>query len=403
MPNPIVGSVPRGEDFFGREDLIQNLWARLEHDNVLLVAPRRFGKTGVMYRLLDEPHKSFRPLYINVEHILTPGDFMVELMAMLLRDRHFARIGGVLWKEAKGFGQFIRNIPSSVDLGGMKVELRENTDVPKHWLSYGERVMTLLSKEAPRLLLILDEFAVMIDHIAQQDRREAEQLLRWFRAARIAPDTQTRFVIGGSINLTSTLDAMGLIDTVNDLSVERLKAFDPNTAKRFIKAVFASRRIDITSPILDTILKIVGAPVPYFLAVFLTAILDRQRTKRGKITVGMVKTAFEDDLLGGATSVVFQHYRSRIDQYYPGAEAQAAKAILGILSRVDTPVQQDTLYQIFLKSVSIQPSTQAFEDFKRLMSKLDNDFYISTKDGSYDFFSRVLKLWWKTHYGFQVE
>lgn len=43
-----VGGVPRGEDYFGREDLIENLWARLKRDNVLLVAPRRFGKTGAI-------------------------------------------------------------------------------------------------------------------------------------------------------------------------------------------------------------------------------------------------------------------------------------------------------------------------------------------------------------------
>ena len=46
MPDLVVGSVPRGEDYFGQEALIENLWVRLKNDNVLLVAPRRFGKTS---------------------------------------------------------------------------------------------------------------------------------------------------------------------------------------------------------------------------------------------------------------------------------------------------------------------------------------------------------------------
>jgi len=49
MPYPIIGNVPRGEDYFGQEQLIENLWNRLEKDNILLTAPRRFGKTAAMY------------------------------------------------------------------------------------------------------------------------------------------------------------------------------------------------------------------------------------------------------------------------------------------------------------------------------------------------------------------
>ncbi|MCI0487051.1 MAG: hypothetical protein L0229_10680 [Blastocatellia bacterium] len=403
MPKPVIGGVPRGEDLFGREELIENLWERLERDNVLLVAPRRFGKTGIMYHLLDYPQEGFRPIFINVEHILTAGDFMVELMAILLRDHHFARAVSSLWQGTKGFGRFLQNLPSSIDLGGIKVELREKTDVPEKWISYGERVMSLLSKEEPRLLLLLDEFAVMIDSISKRDSEEAKRLLHWFRSARIAPDTGTRFVIGGSINLISTLDAMRLVDTVNDLSVERLQPFALETAAAYVKAIFASRDIDLDSELADSILELVGEPVPYFLAVLLMAILDRQRAIGSPISADTIKAAFEEDLLGGATSVVFQHYRSRIDQYYPGREAQVARAILGMLSRAGRPVQHDTLYHIFLQTYRKPPSPQANDEFIQLMKKLDNDFYIVSRDGAYDFFSRVLKLWWKTHYGFQGE
>ena len=34
----VVGSTPRGVDYFGREDLIESLWERLRKDNVLLAA-----------------------------------------------------------------------------------------------------------------------------------------------------------------------------------------------------------------------------------------------------------------------------------------------------------------------------------------------------------------------------
>ena len=141
-----------------------------------------------------------------------------------------------------------------------------------------------------------------------------------------------------------------MVDTINDLSVERLKPFDSTTAKQFIEAVFQSRQSELPSDVLSTILELVGEPIPYLLAVVLTAVFDRQRATQESITVVTVRDAFEEDLLGGATSVVFQHYRSRIDQYYPGYEGQAAKAILGVLSRAEQPVRHDTLQNRFLKA-----------------------------------------------------
>lgn len=302
MPELIIGSPPRGEDYFGQEELIENIWSKLDHDNVLLVAPRRFGKTGAMYRLLDEPRRNFRPLYMDVEHIEHAADFMIELIANLIRDNQFARVLDGLWKGTKTIGKFIRDLPANIDLGGVKVELRENTDVPKNWLSYGERVMSLLSKDGPPLLLLIDEFAVMINTLARSNESEMKQLLRWFRSARIAPETQTRFVIGGSINLINTLDAIGLVDTVNDLSTIRLRPFSPQTARRYVEAIFKTRKVKVKP-----------------------------------------------------------------------------------------------------ETVNLPSNPKSEESFMQLMYKLDNDFYVVAEDHAYDFFSRVIKLWWKNHYGFQGE
>ena len=403
MPELIAGGVPRGEDYFGREDLIEQIWSHLPDSNVLLVAPRRFGKTGAMYRLLDEPRDDFRPLYIDVEYITSAANFMVELIALLSRDRYFAKIVAKLWEGTKEFGSFFRDLPAGVDVGAFKIEIRERTDVPEHWLTYGERLMALLARESPSLLLLVDELPIMVEEIARRDPAEARQFLRWFRAARAAPETRVRFVIGGSINLVTTLDEMGLVDTINDLYLQRLKPFDRDTAERFIRAVFAERKSSLAPAVLDTILELVGEPIPYLLVVLLTAVFDRHRAGSAPINPEMVRAAFEDDVLGGATAAVFQHYRSRIDQYYSGVDAQAAKAILGTLSRSDQPVSRDTLYGLFLNSTQSHHSPSERDKFSRLMAKLDNDFYVESQNSHYTFFSRVLQLWWKSHYGYQRE
>lgn len=48
MADLIVGPPATGERFYDREELIKQIWERLDSDNILFVAPRRFSKTSVM-------------------------------------------------------------------------------------------------------------------------------------------------------------------------------------------------------------------------------------------------------------------------------------------------------------------------------------------------------------------
>lgn len=212
---------------------------------------------------------------------------------------------------------------------------------------------------------------------------------------------QTRFVIGGSINLVTTLDSLGMVEAVNDLSHVRLKPFDMETARKYIKAIFKSRNVRVTTAVIDRILELVGEPIPYLLAVLLSSIFDRRRGKRKSISTEMVNDAFENDLLGGSASAFFRQYRSRIDQYYPEKEGLAAKSILKVISKASKPVEQNNLFHIYLKTLNLQSTPQVEEQFMQLMHKLENDFYVAADNHAYDFFSRVIKLWWKNYYGFQ--
>ena len=100
-------------------------------------------------------------------------------------------------------------------------------------------------------------------------------------------------------------------------------------------------------------------------------------------------------------AVTFQHYRSRLDEYYSDLEARAAKSILATLSRSEEAVRGETLFQIYCKTGQLEPGGEHSEGFLQLMNKLENDFYITARDGGFAFFSRVLRLWWKAHFGFQ--
>jgi hypothetical protein len=400
MAELVVGSVPRGDDYFDQKPLLEEVWARLRKDSVLLVAPRRFGKTGLMFRLLDAPRAGFCPVYLDVESIDNPANFIIEILARLLRDDQFGRVVQGLWTGLKDVRDWLTGLVQEVDVGEIKVKLREKTDVPANWRVYGDRLMGVLGAADMPLLLLIDEFPIMVSRMIQKRKEEAIEFVRWFRSIRLSPQSRTRFVIGGSTNIVYSLETVGLVDAINDLCPIRLRPFDVATARQYLDAVFAPHEILLDPHVRARMLELVGEPVPYLLALLAQAVLGRHRAHDDKIDVPLVDAAF-DELL--STANPFLHYWSRLNEHYPGCESPVAKAILSVISRAEGSVRRDTLYAIYLQNCGVPSGPGTQDAFVRLMWKLDNDFYIVADDDGYRFFSRVLKLWWRRQYGYQQE
>lgn len=80
MADFIVGCPARDDDFWFRIEFLEDLWDALKKHNVLLLAPRRTGKTSVMYRMLDDPKDGWLVIHLNVEDLKTPCDFIISLI-----------------------------------------------------------------------------------------------------------------------------------------------------------------------------------------------------------------------------------------------------------------------------------------------------------------------------------
>ncbi len=74
MDDFIVGSPARDDDFCFREEFLDDLWDSLKKHNILLLAPRRTGKTSVMYRMLDRPKDTWATM--GTGHNGDSHDFM---------------------------------------------------------------------------------------------------------------------------------------------------------------------------------------------------------------------------------------------------------------------------------------------------------------------------------------
>ena len=62
----VIGSPVEGDDFFDREGERRRIWRHLESDSLLLLAPRRIGKTSLMRALCAEgPEHGFRSVSLS--------------------------------------------------------------------------------------------------------------------------------------------------------------------------------------------------------------------------------------------------------------------------------------------------------------------------------------------------
>src|SRR5438552_2705522 len=86
-----LGAPVRGESMFGRQREIAELRERLRASHVLLLAPRRVGKTSVMLHLVDNPEPGQDVIFLDVEEMKRPEQFILALAEELRKNERFAK------------------------------------------------------------------------------------------------------------------------------------------------------------------------------------------------------------------------------------------------------------------------------------------------------------------------
>ena len=122
LPRNTVGPPVRGEDFFDREREQARIWRDLETDHLLLLAPRRVGKTSLMLRLCEtaECH-DFQAVYATVADVRDELEFVRRLYKVVLEGNP----GGNILRRLQGsaVARFFRRLsPSRVSAGPVVVE-----------------------------------------------------------------------------------------------------------------------------------------------------------------------------------------------------------------------------------------------------------------------------------------
>lgn len=134
----IVGNVPEPDELYGRGELISHVWRQLAGNNILILGPRRFGKSGIVRHLLKRPQPGCIPIPLDLMEAASPAEFVFRLTeAVLAQDR----LRDLLHK-AKGIPGTLRRLIAdsveAVEFEGTKVELRKSIEA--NWRDTARRL-----------------------------------------------------------------------------------------------------------------------------------------------------------------------------------------------------------------------------------------------------------------------
>ncbi|MBI4389105.1 MAG: hypothetical protein HY580_02910, partial [Nitrospinae bacterium] len=155
----VLGGPARGDDFCFRAEFVSGLWECLKKNNILIVGPRRMGKTSVMYRLMDHPCDGHLPVYLNVESVSTPFEFVIQLILALREgqpDYFFERLGNV-WGLYKNLLRNARN----ADFLDLRDALRDELNWEERWQDQAGQLINGIRMVNQPVLLLIDELPDM--------------------------------------------------------------------------------------------------------------------------------------------------------------------------------------------------------------------------------------------------
>ena len=406
MSDFYTGSPLDPEDLWFRDEFIELLWEVLRTEHVLLTAPRRTGKTSVMDHLAAKPREGFSVVSVFVQDLDHPSEFLLTLLDAF-HEKHPQLFRKIFNASSKWIAALLERV-GEVDVGGFKVALREqNPKGREEWRSLGDNEFFGLARQSKsKLLFIVDEFPDLILNMKRNHPELVRPFLGWFRGHCVNPHPKhdtVRWLLGGSVNLSSTLDAMGAIDLINALHDERLPVLTSSQVQEFVQRMLLDRKVEMAPAIPNEVAKTLGRPVPIFLQMITQDLYRIWKRERQPLVLDDVKTAFGELIVSSSARDKLQHYYSRINQYYDEPKRSAAFALLAKMSISQSELDRAILEQEFARVVQSQGYNLPDHDRKRLFNQLlrdlENDFYVAEIfDGKYDFASGLLKAWWRKYY-----
>jgi uncharacterized protein len=392
MVSNIVGNPVQGDDFFGREREVSQLIHRLEADSILLLAPRRVGKTSIMYRVREElADAGVLPVFFSVADVRSEAEFVERLFASV---QNVADARNVVKALARGpLKNFLRRV-KKFGFATVSVELADAGK--EQWGDLGSALVRAMDELGKRCVLLVDEVPIFILELLRQDNTgaRARTFLNWFRKIRLDPQThrRIRWLLAGSIGLDTVTQRLRLGDTINDLFLyNELGPFSTDVADAFLGELGETSRLKLNNVVKERIREHIGWLIPYHLQIFFAKLEDRCKQKKSNPTIADVDAVYED-LLSPSNKGYFDYWEQRLTEELGRPDDKQALDLLAAVAKNPDGEAIPILRQIL--SNRIQDADERDQKLRYLLDVLQSDGYVVLSQDRYLFRSPLLRDYW---------
>jgi hypothetical protein len=386
----ILGMHVQGEDFYDRVAELEQLWKLLDHDNVLLLAPRRVGKTSVLFRLREQaPNRSRSAVYVSSAGLLTELEFVDTLFRAVNTLDTGRRLVSAL---AEGpVGRFFGRLDGA---GASGFHLHLRAAEPPDWREVGNAFADVANASDDGWILLVDELPILVMALLRQDTttERARTFLEWFRALRErAP--RLRWVLAGSVGLDAIVARIRLSSTVQDLAPFTLGPLHEQDAEGLVETLAASHGISIERDVIEYLLQRLGWLIPYHIQLAFSEIHAAHRNGAPPVTRDHVDKALAL-LLSPGKRIYFEPWRQRLREELGPPEDTQAMALLDAAAQDPNGATAQTLRGILARHVTHKSARD--EVLSHLLRVLQNDGYLVEDRGRFRFRSPLVRAFWRS-------
>ncbi|GIT97912.1 SAV_2336 N-terminal domain-related protein [Sulfurovum sp. TSL1] len=339
LKNEVYQPVFHQDAFFPRKDIIDQIWSVLDKNyNILLSAPRRFGKTSIIKHIVNEPQNNYLIKYLDMESLDNSDAFFTTIYRALL---------DLIGRSDIDASILLNNSSMSLEIKG----LLKNT--------------ALHNK---KIVFIVDEF--MIDIQSQDYKNNFMQQLDELSVY----DIQFIFATPYAYQATNS----AFMRNLYQINIPPLTFVD---AEDLMNRLLLASKINIDRSLKHYILEKIGLLIPFYIQFVIKGLIDRydHQNISKKIIDQYLDEVIQKDLLH------FSFWKENLDHLMRNNELTSALSILNYISMMDMDSVNNS--NEFIR----RDGTLSRE---KVLNKLRSHYYINE---SSRFISPLLQQWWKNN------
>jgi hypothetical protein len=369
---------------FGRENETLELWRRFNSgQNLLMLAPRRIGKTVLLNQLCEmAPKQGYRAIVLDVEGFHDEKDFFRQCCSAIQEELSTGASVMTAFTH-----RLTRLLQGSAAEGADWRQLLMHTD----WQEFADQLFTHLNdnKEEPPWIILVDELPVFIQALNDRDGATSiSQFLYWLRGIR-QKYKNIRWLYTGSIGLDTVARRYNVEGALNDLDPFTLEPFSEETARAFLSDIAKRRGCTFEREAIDTILSRLGWLSPYYLErIAEDACVDR--VSNSPIESHDVEATM-DRFLDLGKRLYWASWREHLDRNFAEPDRGHLYAILEIVAQN----HDGTDGNLIIGHLNQGGEPLGKVELRTLIDTLLSDGYLTQRDNDqYHFRMNLLREWW---------